>query len=426
MLPVRRLVAVAIFLVALWAAPGALAAGWCGPGETAADAPDIVTGPQVHAIYVVPSDGADRFAQVAGQIADDTASIDAWWLTQDPTRTLRFDLAVYPACTALDLSFLRLQLSAAQISGDASSAFALVEQTVAQQGFANPFKRYLVYYDGPAVQNGVCGTGGGSFATGPAFAVVWLAGCPGVPTDSVAAHELLHALGALPAGAPHACPGDPGHPCDSPTDVLYPVTTGAPLQQQVLDFGHDDYYAHAGSWLDIQDSAWLHRVDLPQEPLAVTIQGTGTVASRQPGVACAATCTTQWDQGSPVTLDAVPSAQERLIRWTGPCAATFVCSLTMTQAQSLTAVFGPKTIAVRTSVAGRGRIACTPRCSPSFAAGSALTLRAAPAKGWRFVRWSGACAGTATVCRPATDYALAARATFAKQQPKKPKQKRRV
>jgi len=35
-----------------------------------------------------------------------------------------------------------------------------------------------------------------------------------------------------------------------------------------------------------------------------------------------------------------------------------------------------------------------------------------PAKGWRFARWTGSCKGTVTICRPATDFAVAARATF--------------
>ena len=47
-------------------------------------------------------------------------------------------------------------------------------------------------------------------------------------------------------------------------------------------------------------------------------------------------------------------------------------------------------------------------------AGTPLTLRAVPTKGWRFTRWSGACRGTRKVCRPATDFALSVRATFVK------------
>jgi hypothetical protein len=49
-----------------------------------------------------------------------------------------------------------------------------------------------------------------------------------------------------------------------------------------------------------------------------------------------------------------------------------------------------------------------------FRAGHALTLRAVPAKGWKFVRWSGGCTGTRPVCSPHTDFALTVRATFRK------------
>jgi hypothetical protein len=52
---------------------------------------------------------ADQFATVANQMADDTASIDTWWVGQDPTRDLRFHQAVFSAsCTGLDISFLKL------------------------------------------------------------------------------------------------------------------------------------------------------------------------------------------------------------------------------------------------------------------------------------------------------------------------------
>ena len=48
--------------------------------------------------------------------------------------------------------------------------------------------------------------------------------------------ELLHALGALPAGAPHPCSAsDDGHPCDSEQDILYPYASGAALSSLILD-----------------------------------------------------------------------------------------------------------------------------------------------------------------------------------------------
>jgi uncharacterized protein (DUF779 family) len=39
-------------------------------------------------------------------------------------------------------------------------------------------------------------------------------------------------------------------------------------------------------------------------------------------------------------------------------------------------------------------------------------LRAIPAKGWKFARWGGACAGMRPTCTPKTDYAVSARANF--------------
>jgi hypothetical protein len=86
--------------------------------------------------------------------------------------------------------------------------------------------------------------------------------------------------------------------------------------------------------------------------------------------------------------------------------------VTLSQAQSVTAVFGPDRIPVKVTTNGRGTVRCTPVCSKSFPAGDPLTLRAVPAKGWKFAGWSGGCKGTRLVCRPATGKALNVRATF--------------
>jgi Divergent InlB B-repeat domain len=406
---VRRLAVLAAVAGALWLAPGALAAGWCGSGEQTANRPDTVTGRQVRTFVVVPADGADNFQVSAGQVADDVTSFSSWWTGQDPTRVPRFDLADFSGVNCLDTAFLRLAQPAAALS----TASLLFDDIIRELGSSvnSVYSKELVYYDGPAPEVNVCGVGGGSF-TGPGVAIVVPAGCPGVPTDTVAAHELLHAMGALPAGAPHPCPGDSGHPCDSTTDILYPYTHGEPLSQKVLDFGHDDYYGHSGGWNDLQDSGWLRHLDTPQQPLALTLVGAGTVTSDVPGVICAASCTTQWDQGSTINLSAEPSDATRFIGWKGACTGTIGCLLTLDAAKAATAVFGPIAVPVTTAVAGKGRVVCTPRCSKTFAAGRSLTLKAVPAKGWRFARWSGGCKGTTPICRPATNFAIAVKATF--------------
>ena len=408
----RRLLPLLVAGISLWLAPGALAAGWCGTGETIADRPDATTGQQIHAVVVVPADGADNFPGDANKLQDDVDSVSAWWTGQDPTRALRFDQALFPTGTCLDISFLRLTDTTADLRG-ANVAFFRVERALESAGFASEFKKYYVYYDGPPAQPDICGTGQGQFSVGPGFAVVWLQGCPGINDDAVGAHELIHTLGALPRGAPHACPDDPGHPCDSPQDVLYPTADPArPLQQQILDVGHDDYYAHSGGWNDLQDSLWLRHLDTPQLPVSVTMSGTGTVTSREPGIACGSPCTTQWDQGAFVTLTAKPGAGQRFVRWSGACVGTNDCALQVNAAESVTAVFGPGRVRFTASTRGRGSVRCTPACSPTISAGKALTLRAVPAKGWTFVSWSGACKGANPVCRPATAAAVSVRATF--------------
>jgi hypothetical protein len=333
----------------------------------------------------------------------------------------RYDQATFPGGTCLDISFVRLPLPASAYQG-ASIAFNALRNELPDLGFANDFKDYVVYYDGPSVQDLICGTGAGAFDQGGAFAVVWLNGCPGVAIDGVQAHELLHTFGALPVGAPNACTPatdpegrfDSGHPCDSTTDVLYPETDDTPLAQKVLDFNHDDYYAHSGSWIDIQDTIFLHRLDVPQVPLSVALAGQGAVVSDVPGVDCTAACTTQWDPGTAVTLRVTPAKGSRLVRWTGGCVGTNECQLSLTQATSVTAIFGPATIPVTVSTTGKGAVKCSPACSKHFSSGATLTLRAAAAKGWKFVRWSGSCTGTRLACSPKTDAAVTVRATFKK------------
>ena len=415
----RKALVAFIAICSLWLAPNAFAS-WCGAGETQTDRPDVTTGYQVHAVVAQPSDAPDNFVADASHMADDLASVSTWWLSQDPTRVPRFDQAVFPAGTCLDISYVRLPNPGASYLGS-SNAFNAVTQTLnSDLGLANQFKDYLVYYDGPAPQDGVCGTGAGTF-NDSGIAVVWLAGCTDVPTDGIAAHEVLHSLGALPDGAPHFCTPqtdpagvtDTGHPCDSPTDVLFPYADSTPLSQKVLDFNHDDYYAHSGSWDDMQDSVYLHHTDAVAVPLALAIGGAGHVTSDVPGVNCTASCTTQWDQGSKVVLSPTGTGKSRFVRWSGACVGEGNCVLDLLAAKSAAATFGPLAIPFHSGVTGKGSIVCAPGpCKRVLAAGKRLTLHAAAAKGWTFVRWTGACTGTRVVCTPKTDFALTVHAAF--------------
>jgi Divergent InlB B-repeat domain len=417
---VRKALFLFALVSALWLAPGALASGartaaWCGSvtDESSTDRPDLVTGAQVHAIVATPADAPDQFGADANRLADDIASMSNWWAGQDSTRLPRFDTATFSGVLCPDISFVRLPEPASAYQG--STAFGAVRSAIATSGFVALFKDYLVYYDGPSVEEDICGTGGGDFNQGGGFAIVWLNGCPDVPSDAIATHELLHAFGASFTESPNDCPPpNDHHPCDSTTDVLYPFADTTPLAQLVLDFNHDDYYGHSGSWPDIQDSIFLHHVNTPEEALGVTISGVGSVTSDLPGVACTASCTTQWDEGTAVTLTPDPGAGSRFVHWTGGCIGSADCVLDLSKATAVNAVFGPSTIPVKVSTTGKGRVACSPACSKRFAAGTRLNLRAIPAKGWKFASWGGACAGSRITCTPKTDSAVAVRANFKK------------
>ena len=241
---------------------------WCGIGSSTGDRlPDATPGFAVHVTYVRPPGAADRLAEWAPRIVGDVAAIDAWWRSQDPTRSPRFDL--YPfACASpfgqLDISNVTLQ----QAAGEINTAFTTIRFLLAQHGFIQPEKTYLVYYDGPLEQQGpdfeVCGVGDTPSGGLPGIAIVFLQACE-AEADTfrpvVAVHELVHTFDAVSGSAPHHCRD--GHVCDVVNDLLNASLSGDELETHVLDGGRDDYYGHSGTWIDVQDSLFLERLNSP-------------------------------------------------------------------------------------------------------------------------------------------------------------------
>jgi hypothetical protein len=418
--------------------PAVTPVAWCGDGASTVNRSpelELSSHDQIHVVYAIPSDGADAFAANSSPIATDIGAIDAWWQRQDPSRTPRFDLFAFPTCSSrfgdLDLGFARLPHPGSFYLGDERGI--LIGADLAAFAASDATKN-IVYYDGPVSDGNanVCGTtyflantAGGQFG----FAFVWLrSACPndlgkGNLLARVAAHELVHNLGAEPdVGPPHACPDHRGHPCDSSSDLLYPfVTSTSTLDEAVLDVNRDDYYGHSGSWWDVQDSAWL--MHLPQYQLTVSVTAsagtTGAVEMHAPAaVMCSQSCSTLLDNGTTVALAGAPAVGARLVSWGGACSGSGTCTLTMDGPKDVSAVFGPATFRVSTSVAGRGKIVSSPAgiscpraCSAGFAADARIVLRAKPAKNYRFVGWSGDCRGRGA-CTLLVDRRHAVRATF--------------
>ena len=260
-----------------------------------ADRPATVTGRAIRVVYALPSDGVDRAAERAAQISADVDEIGAWWRSQDFEREPRFDRAAFACGAQADIVVVRLPDPAAALQAN-GSRFERIADVVAQ-GVAG-FEKHLVYYDGPVAEGSPCGEGGGS-PDGEGIAIVYMATCSPVPTEVVAAHELLHAFGLYrPAGRRTPAPTRAGTVRQHGRHPRYPYAPTARLNALALDVGHNDYYAHGGGWLDVQDSRWLRLVTRQVRlALANDVTGGGSVESDVPGLDCAATCATDWDRG---------------------------------------------------------------------------------------------------------------------------------
>jgi len=415
------------------------ALGWCGTDAVADDRhPDAVAGRQIHVIYAFPSDGADRFATLAGPIASDVAAMDAWWRREDPSRSPRFDLYAFPGCAQgagqLDLSRVQLEQPAGFYVDTSTRAARVIFEL--DRTFADPAKKYLVYYDGPVDEPRLCGQSslvpdqGGRYA----YAVVYAQACradigTGVVTANVAVHELTHNLGAVPyGGPPDACPGDSAHVCDDPDDLMYPYTRGQGLNAVKLDTGHNDYYEHGQGWWDIHNSSWLAHLDAPHHALNVSFgksTGSGQVTSDLPGIACPPTCSISWDEGSAVTLTATAGDSSRFAGWSGACSSD-PCSVTLVTDQTAVALFAAQVdlkVVVRQGAKAKGTVTstptgilCPPTCTYTLDKGTRIRLTATPGPRSVFAGWSGSCTGKTTCVVPMLA-ASTVTATFAASRP---------
>ena len=106
-----RGVAAGVALALLASASSSSAAPDALPRATA-DRRDDVTGPQVHALYVLPSDGADRRLDANGTIAASFANWQAWVREQTFNNGIRLDTSG----GELDVTFVRLSRTDAQLA----------------------------------------------------------------------------------------------------------------------------------------------------------------------------------------------------------------------------------------------------------------------------------------------------------------------
>jgi len=212
---------------------------------------------------VLPSDGEDRGLDTNGVMAGSVTSLQRWLAEQTGGRSLLVDMF----SGQLDVSFLRLPVSDAQLAQTGDAQRGEIERYAADAGLIRPGKHYVAYYDGSRT------TSCGEAAWPPAqtqLAALYLRGqqgdfrcasrelagaqeAPGF-WEFATLHEVLHNPGFAADCATHSV--GRGHVGDSPTDIMYAGSEW--WEPSALDVGHDDYYAHSiPGCPDFQDSAYL-------------------------------------------------------------------------------------------------------------------------------------------------------------------------
>jgi uncharacterized delta-60 repeat protein len=160
-----------------------------------------------------------------------------------------------------------------------------------------------------------------------------------------------------------------------------------------------------------------YRVD---SALSVAKAGAGSVTSAPGGISCGSTCSAAFGAAVAVKLTATAAAGSSFVGWSGACAGTGTCTVSMGSDRAVTARFeADKTLTLARAGNGVGAvssdpagISCGSACAHTFRYGTVLTLTAAATPRSAFKGWSGACAGTST-CTVTMSAARSVTATFA-------------
>jgi hypothetical protein len=153
--------------------------------------------------------------------------------------------------------------------------------------------------------------------------------------------------------------------------------------------------------------------------VAVSVAPGGVVTIDPEGSQCSAACTTSYGAGVAVTLRAVGDG----VAWSGDCSGGGpTCSLTMDGPKAVAVGFAgvtPAGFPLAVGSTGKGQVSadqggidCGASCGAVLASGTKVTLAAAPAAGWLFAGWRGACGGVAPRCGLVLSAARTAVAAF--------------
>jgi List-Bact-rpt repeat protein len=151
-------------------------------------------------------------------------------------------------------------------------------------------------------------------------------------------------------------------------------------------------------------------------------EGSGTVTSSLAGINCGATCVSQFQEGTTVSLNAAADAGSVFAGWSGACSGTAACFVNdnatvaarfnvAASTNRLTVTVGGSGIGIVTS--NPSGISCPGTCAAQFATGTNVTLTATPTSESTFNGFSGAgCSGPGSSCAVAMNGDQNVTATF--------------
>ena len=251
---------------------------------------DGVSGKRVQVIYAVASDRTDRYSSVVELIRG-----YAWNLDQAFYNSAQRDGGVRHVRFVTDSS-CQLDVDHVVLSPTGDDSIGNTRTELRNLGFGSMDRKYLVFADA-GVYCGISFTAGDDRpdSSNPANSGATVsrvdAGCWG-GTNSVPAHELAHALGAVQLTAPHS--NGAWHCTDEYDRLCYDDGSGSTMthlcassEEPLLDCNGDDYFnvaPVAGSWLathwNLANSMFLDSVEpsaaLSSSPAPTTTTPTPT------------------------------------------------------------------------------------------------------------------------------------------------------
>src|SRR5882724_657161 len=147
-----------------------------------------------------------------------------------------------------------------------------------------------------------------------------------------------------------------------------------------------------------------------QYTLLLTTLGGGSITPDLPPTAG------KYAAGTRVTLTATPDPGFLFTGWAGACSGNSVtCVVMMDAAKSVTATFTAQYTLFLTTLGGGSITPDLPPTAGKYAAGTKVTLTAAPDPGFLFTGWAGDCSGNSVTCVVTMDLPKSVTATFTAQ-----------